>query len=182
MTKHFWGKTTSMRILAANLALLILASCATLTESQCQTDDWFEIGKSDGARGRPLDFIFEHAKACNEFGIAPKAEPWRAGRIEGLKTYCTPRNAYNIGQRGQKLSPVCTGDNLSRLQTANMRGIRWHRVSREIRDVERDIREINAALSELASDDPARVSLVSERSFLRLDILTLRAEQARYRF
>ena len=171
-----------MRIILACLALLIIASCATLTESECQTDDWFEIGKSDGERGRSLDFIFEHAKACNEFGIAPKADPWRAGRIEGLKAYCTPRNAYSVGQRGQKLSPVCTGDNIHRLEAANMRGIRWHRVSREIRDLERDIREINAALSELASDDPARVSLVSERSFLRLDVLTLRAEQVRYRF
>lgn len=171
-----------MRILLTSLALLILASCATLTESECQTDNWFEIGKSDGERGRSLDFIFEHAKACNEFGVAPKAEPWRAGRIEGLKTYCTPRNAYDVGQRGQKLSPVCTGDNLQRLEAANTRGIRWHRISREIRDVERDIREINAVLSDLPSDDPARASLVAERSFLRLDILTLRARQDRYRF
>jgi len=182
MTEDFWGKTLCMRIILSCLALLILAACATLTESECQTDNWFEIGKSDGARGRSLDFIFEHAKACNEFGIAPKAEPWRAGRIEGLKTYCTPRNAYNVGQRGQKLSPVCSGDNLPRLEAANARGIGWHRINREIPDVECDIREINAILSDLPNDDPARAAFVSERSFLRLDILTLRVQQARYRF
>lgn len=171
-----------MRILLAVLALITVASCATLSENECQSGDWFEIGKEDGARGRALDFIVQHAKACNEFGIAPQADPWRAGRVEGLKTYCTPRNAYNIGQRGRKLAPVCTGDNLRRLQALNARGIRWHRITREIRDVERDISSVNSELSELAADDPSRGLLLSERNLLRLDIITLRAERARHRF
>lgn len=170
-----------MKIAFSLLVLLVLASCATLSETECQSGDWFGIGKEDGTRGRAADFILQHAKACNEFGVAPKAGPWRKGRVEGLKLYCTPRNAYKVGSRGQRLSPVCSGD-VSPLEQANFRGRQWHDIGREINSIEREIQDINAELANLAADDPARASLVSERSFLRLDLLGLRAERARYRF
>ena len=54
-------------------ALALLAACATLNEDQCRAGNWYDIGVRDGANGRSLDFILQHAKACNEFGIAPKA-------------------------------------------------------------------------------------------------------------
>lgn len=170
-----------MRYLFLLTAALFLSACATLNEDQCRAGNWFDIGVRDGSNGRSSDFIFEHAKACNEFGIAPRAAPWRKGRIEGLKQYCTVSNAYRIGQRGQHLNPVCTGDNLLRLERANDRGLRWHDIQRRIRDAEREISEINSELASLAVDDPRRSALISQRSFLRLDILTLRAQQARYR-
>ena len=163
------------------LALLALPACATLSETECQTGDWFGIGKSDGAAGRGPDHIFKHAEACNEFGIAPKAGPWREGRAEGLKLYCTPENAYRIGSRGQRLADVCERD-LQSLRAANAKGRKWYDIGREIDRAERDIRDITARLAELPPDDPTRSSLASERSFLRLDILTLRAERSRYRF
>jgi len=162
-------------------ALMALSGCATLSETECQTGDWFGIGKSDGAKGRSAEFILEHAKACNEFGIAPKAAPWRAGRVEGLKLYCTPQNAYKVGARGQRLSNVCAGDTQV-LEDANFRGRKWHEIGREMDEIEDEISDINDRLAELPDDDPARANLVSERSFLRLDLLGLRAERARYRF
>lgn len=171
-----------MRYLFLLTALALLAACATLDENQCRAGNWYDIGLNDGANGRSNDYIFEHAKACNEFGIAPKAAPWRKGRTEGLKQYCTVSNAYRIGQRGQHLNSVCSGENLSRLERANDRGLRWHDIERRIRDAEREISDINARLANMAADDPARTSLISQRSFLRLDILTLRAQQGRYRF
>ena len=170
-----------MRYFFPLAALGLLAACATLDENQCRAGNWFEIGVRDGAKGRSPDFIYKHAKACNAFGIAPIAAPWREGRDVGLMQYCMPRNAYRIGQRGQRLNRVCPGDT-SRLEAANDRGLRYHDVRRRIRDVEREISDINSALASLEVDDPRRTSLISQRSFLRLDILGLRAELARHRF
>jgi hypothetical protein len=171
-----------MRILLSLAALVVLSACATLSEDQCRLDNWYEVGVQDGAKGRPADFILQHAKACNQFGIAPKAGPWREGRTEGLKQYCTASNAYSVGRRGQRLAPVCSGDNLERLQTANERGLQWHDIQRRIRDAESQIASINSDLAELAADAPGRASLISRRSFLRLEILRLRARQARFQY
>ena len=66
------------------------------------------------------------------------------------------------------------------LQAANQTGLRVNRIEQEIREIENDIRAINAEIASLAADDPARGALVSERSFLRLDLLRLRSERARY--
>ena len=57
----------------------------------------------------------------------------------------------------------------------------WYRIGQDIADAERDIRHINHLLAELPADDPRRSSLYSERSFLRLQILNLRARRMRYR-
>ena len=166
-----------MRYLVLLPALALLAACATLNEDQCRAGNWYEIGINDGAKGRSSDFIFQHAKACNEFGIAPKAAPWREGRNEGLKQYCTPTNAYRIGQRGQHLNPVCTGDKLSRLLRANDRGLQWFHIESEIRQTRAEIQTINTELATMAVDDPGRGHLISQRGFLRLRITRLRARQ-----
>ena len=171
-----------MRILLLLTALLGLAACATLSESECRDGNWYQIGRDDGAAGRPLDFIRQHAKACNEFGVAPKAKPWREGRLEGLKQYCTRPNAYDVGTRGRRLSPVCPAEDIESLQAANARGLRWYQIGQEIAEVERDIRAINAEIADLAADDPGRAALFSERSFLRLDVLRLRSRRMRYRY
>ena len=171
-----------MRYFLILTALLVVSSCATLSENECRSGDWYAIGLKDGADGRKPDFILQHAKACNEFGIAPKAKPWREGRTEGLKRYCTVPNAYDVGSRGRRLSPVCPAGNLDALQAANTRGLRWHAIGQEIADVQRDIRAINAELAALPPDDPRRASLYSQLSFLRLDLASLRARRIHYRY
>ena len=171
-----------MKYLFLLLAPFLLAACATLSEDQCRAADWRAIGQSDGANGRKSDFIVQHAKACNKIGIAPVRADWEKGRQEGLKLYCRPRRAYEEGARGKRLSPVCPGDGLARLERANDRGLTWHRIGRDISEAQNEIGRINSALTRLAVDDPSRSALISDRSFLRLEIVTLRAERALYRF
>lgn len=171
-----------MRFLAATLLLVLLAGCATLSENECRSGNWYEIGREDGAEGRKSDFILQHAKACNEFGIQPSGPEWRRGREEGLKLYCTPRSAYRVGQRGRHLSPVCPAAKMAELERANAEGLMYHRIEQEIAEIQRDISQINAEIARLPADDPSRGSLISERGFLRLELLSLRTERARYRY
>lgn len=169
-----------MRILFAIAPLMILSACATLDEGECRRGDWNAVGRADGAAGREPDFIYQHAKACNEFGVRPVRSEWERGRQEGLKLYCTPARAFQDGRRGRILPPVCPAEITPQLQRANERGLRLRQIDLEIREIENDIRRINSELASLPADDPSRSSLASERSFLRLDLISLRAERARY--
>jgi hypothetical protein len=169
-----------MRYLFLVIPLLALAACATLSEDECRGGDWYRIGTSDGAEGRRADFILQHAKACNKFGIRPNQTQWLRGREDGLPFYCTPAKAFDEGRRGQHLSPVCPADKLATLRRANERGLRLNRIEREIAEIEGRIRSLNAAASGLPPGDTARASIAAERSYLRLDLLHLRSERLRY--
>lgn len=169
-----------MRFLLFSASFLILAACATLSENECRAGDWRTIGQKDGANGRTEDFILQHAKACNEFGILPNKTEWLAGRAEGLPLYCTTSNAFREGRRGKHLSPVCPAAQRATLVSANERGLRVNRIEQEMREIENRIRRINSAIASLPPGDPGRSSLASERSFLRLELLTLRTERAQY--
>lgn len=178
--RHGYAMLRPMRYLLLTAPLLLLAACATLSENECRAGNWYAIGQKDGANGRTEDFIFQHAKACNEYGIRPNKTEWLRGREAGLPLYCTPGNAFREGRRGQHLSPVCPAEQSAALIRANERGLRVNRIEQDIREVENRIRSINAEIASLPPGDPERSSLASERSFLRLDLLHLRTERARY--
>lgn len=169
-----------MRYTLLSAPFLVLAACASLSEDQCRDGNWYAIGQKDGAEGRTDDFILQHAKACNDYGIRPNKTEWLRGRKAGLPLYCTPDTAFREGRRGKILSPVCPAEDFAELRRANENGLRLNRIEQEISEIEGDIRDINLALARLPAGDPSRTSLVSERSFLRLDLLSLRAERARY--
>ena len=171
-----------MKYLFLLFAPLLLAACATLSEDQCRAGDWRAIGLNDGSNGRDSDFILQHAKACNKIGIAPVRADWEAGRQEGLTLYCRPRRAYEEGAKGRSLKSVCPIENLARLERANARGLSWHRIGRDISEAQNEIGRINSALSALGPDDPSRSALIADRSSLRLEIITLRAERGLYRY
>lgn len=166
----------------ALLSLLALAACASLSEDTCRAGDWEQIGFEDGARGAGPDQIFRHARACNDYGVAPNRTLWDAGRTEGLKLYCTPEVAYNEGADGDRLRPVCPLESRPPLLTQNERGLTWYRLGRDIDEAERRISRIGSIMRDLAEDDATRASLTAERLLLRLEVSRLRAERRRYRY
>lgn len=174
-------KVPAMRLLLLLIPVtLLLAACASLSEDECRGGNWYDIGVRDGADGRPSDFIFTHAKACADYGVRPDRTAWLRGREEGLRLYCTPERAFQEGRRGRSLAPVCPIEDLAALERANDRGQRLHFIEEEIEDVEREIREITSQIAALPADDPTRASLISQRGWLRMELLRLRAQRARY--
>ncbi len=160
----------------ALFCLLLLGSCATLSEDECRAGDWGAIGFEDGAAGRDASFIGRHREACATFGVAPDLNAWLAGRQSGLRQYCTPANAYAIGQRGGSVNPVCPVAAAQAMGPAFQQGQLWYTLGLEISDIDREIDDARAALADL---DPAKENAdVLERS-LRTAIL--RAEDERNR-
>jgi hypothetical protein len=94
----------------ALVGAITVASCATLNENECRTVDWRELGRTDGSHGYAASRLGEHQEACGEYHIQPDPAAYRAGRDEGLRTYCVPDNAIASGRRGDAYNAVCPGE------------------------------------------------------------------------
>lgn len=174
--------------LAPLAALLLGASCATLSEDQCRAGNWRAIGVSDGMAGRSEIFVSNHAEACAELGIAPDLAAWAVGRDEGLRAYCTPDRAYSAGQRGQRLNPVCGGFDQRALREANWAGLRYHEVDRDMDQVRGQIRSAENRIDALRDGDTTKGERAEIRRLRRdidrwhRDLWRLQDEQRRYAY
>lgn len=113
---------------------VILTSCGFSAE-KCVQADWHAIGRADGERGASDERLQKHIKSCAEHDVDIDQNLWRAGQVEGLKTYCTPQSAYRLGRDGRNLNTICPEANMSELRAANEKGRRYHDISREIDDL-----------------------------------------------
>lgn len=76
--------------------LTIASGCATqrlITATPCQGLDWFEIGRRDGAVGKPVDALKEHVDECAA-GEPPNADLYLNGRNVGIVDFCTTGPAH----------------------------------------------------------------------------------------
>jgi len=86
---------------------LAVAACATLSQEECLQGDWRAIGYIDGADGRAMSRIEDHAKACQKAGVAPDMSLYALGRDEGLMRYCTEASGFRVGREGHSYADVC---------------------------------------------------------------------------
>lgn len=97
-----------MRAFAVSLAVVLgAAGCATLNEEQCRVGDWRGVGLNDGAEGRPMGRIEDHAKACAKYGALPDPRAYENGREQGLRAFCTPVRGFREGREGDTYHDVC---------------------------------------------------------------------------
>jgi hypothetical protein len=169
-----------MRAVLPALALLALASCASLTEEECRAGDWFQIGVADGAEGRGTDRIEAHRRACADAGVTPDTEAWLKGRERGLRLYCVPRKAYEVGRQGRSVAEGCTAAERARMAPAHEWGRQYWRLELQADDLRGEIREIGRELASLPPDSPRRAALVARRSLLVSRLGTVELQQRRY--
>lgn len=169
-----------MRAVLPLLALLALGSCASLTEEECRAGDWFQIGIADGAEGRGTDRIEAHRRACADVGVTPDTEAWLRGRERGLRLYCVPRKAYEVGRQGRAIAEGCTPAERARMAPAFEWGRQYWRLELQADDLRGEIREIGRELASLPPDSPRRGALIARRSLLISRLGTVELQQRRY--
>ncbi|MDZ7852274.1 MAG: DUF2799 domain-containing protein [Halomonas sp.] len=174
---------TSFLILLA----LILSGCASLSEGECRTASWQEIGRIDGSQGQPRARLFEHAKACADFGIRPDAEAYYRGREWGLFDYCTPANAYREGRRGATYQGVCPALLEGNFLESYRQGLVIHEAESAVEEVERRIQRVEHRLDdeEVANDKRQALhrelrSLYRDYRFRQQELLYLERYHGRY--
>lgn len=109
------------KLLLFILALGMFAGCATATKTAelaaerarklvsatpCVGIDWFEIGRRDGALGKPASALQQHYREC-ENGVLPDPELYDSGRNAGLVDFCTAQSGFEIGRSGTPYMAVC---------------------------------------------------------------------------
>ena len=87
---------------------LALSSCATLSETECTSGNWEQIGYQDGKAGRDSDYILNHESACIEYGININRMDYEDGRQRGLALYCNANNGYQRGSDGNAPNSTCS--------------------------------------------------------------------------
>ena len=94
------------------LAILVLAclsyGCATLSEEECRTVDWYDLGFADGQSGYKSR-ANSHSENCGKYGVRPDLNQYREGYQSGLDVYCTYENGVRIGQMAGVYQNVCVG-------------------------------------------------------------------------
>ena len=93
------------------LGLFGLAGCATMSVEErtafCANTDWYRYGVNDGTLGIPSNDRGRTIGECAELGQPIDVAAYQAGRAEGLRTYCTVENGYDVGYSGRRYQRVC---------------------------------------------------------------------------
>lgn len=151
------------------LGAMTLNGCATLSEGQCRTVDWYELGNQDGGNGMARTRLNRHQKACAEYGIRPRSDAYYSGRKAGLKRYCTARNGFREGRAGHAYRGVCPGH----LENDFLDG---YRMGEAIHSVDTEMDRVKSAMARkkhrLQQDDISR----RQRLLLRQELHSLDQE------
>jgi len=181
---------------------LLLTGCsATMTKDECRAVDWRTVGYEDGVAGYSGERIGEHRKACAEYGVTPDLDAYRAGRAEGLREYCQPRNGYRAGVNGAVYHDSCPADLAPAFAEAYDSGRELYVRTRRVTDAESEIahrrreivrledsvtRKAFVLVSETATAEERAQALVDTKQAaermgrLKSEIANLEKDRARY--
>jgi hypothetical protein len=158
--------------LTAALIAAIVSGCASLDRSECLNANWYAIGLEDGARGRPLERLGDHRRACAEHRVAPEAERYLAGRDEGLKSFCTYERGFAHGRSGQTYAGGCPAAMAASFQSGYQLGRELHDLHRRLSEVHSQIARSKTLLKDGIPNPRLRASEVE-----RLEDLTRESAQ-----
>jgi hypothetical protein len=170
-------------VLVATASTILLAGCASMSENECLYADWQAIGFEDGAVGMPSSAVTSRRQACAKAGVTPDMAAYLAGRDQGLTEYCTPGNAFRVGENGAGYAGVCARHNEASFLDQYRAGARLYLLRDKLRSAEFALRQANEDLSSvqhgitLASAALVRPDLtVSERIAYVVDLKRLAEE------
>src|SRR5699024_5332942 len=107
---HAYRAAATVALISLAPVVLLLPGCATLSEGECLTADWYQIGQQDGRHGFQRARFHKHQKACAEHGVRPDENAYYAGRLAGLESYCAPSSGFRRGRDGDRYTGVCPPD------------------------------------------------------------------------
>jgi hypothetical protein len=145
-----------------------------MDQDECRNADWYAVGLEDGARGRALERLGDHRRACAKHNVTPDAARYIAGRNEGLKSFCTYERGYSEGRAGRAYGAGCPQD--SGFLPGYHRGRELYDLTRRLDEVNKDIARTKNALKEGIPNPRTRAAEVE-----RLEALTREAGQLELR-
>ena len=172
-----------MRTAFSLLLLVLAAGCATLDKDECRAADWYAIGLEDGARGRAMERLGDHRRACAKHNVTPNAERYLAGRSDGLKSFCTAERGFAEGRAGHAYAAGCPEPFAGRFLSAYQHGRELYELHRKLDAVEADIARSRKTLTDGIPNPRSRAIEVERLETLTRDAreLELRIQEAERR-
>jgi hypothetical protein len=136
--------------------VLLLSGCQAMSEKECRTADWREVGVSDGRAGFRLERLERRAEACSKVQVIPDREQYLAGREQGLRSYCTPLNGFRLGKQGSSISDVCPEGSSAEFERAYLDGRRIYDAHERVEHLQEEQSEVQARLSKVKSEKDRR--------------------------
>jgi len=96
--------------LTPGVFLMVLFGCSTMSKEECITANWKLIGENDARAGKTKLHFSNYQKKCQESGVSINNKKYFSGYAEGLKTYCTYENGYEVGASGENYSKICPSE------------------------------------------------------------------------
>lgn len=137
---------------------LILAGCESLSPAQCATANWRQMGVQDGARGR-TDRAASYYESCTKAGLRIDVLSYRAGRLEGLQSYCQPGNAINEGLAGRTYAGVCPLPLDQTFRIFHEAAYRQQDAHKNVARLQQEQQSMQAELRDSKSSDDRRATL-----------------------
>lgn len=124
------------------MGVLLLSSCASMSEVDCYYSDWYAKGLADGANGSTMERFNRYVKDCARHGVTPDRTDYTDGRQKGLESYCTESHGYAMGSNGRYYNFVCPPSLEPDFLSGYDPGKRLH-------DAENGIESINSSIASL---------------------------------
>lgn len=124
------------------------AGCArTITKSDCETADYYELGLKDGKSGESTERLQEYRSSCAGHGVAIQEDRYNYGRRVGLTEYCDESRGKKDAKKGEATS-VCTAEKVPPYMTGFMSEID------EVREEKmKELEKIQASKQELQEEE-----------------------------
>ncbi|MBY5931970.1 DUF2799 domain-containing protein [Tateyamaria omphalii] len=148
-----------LRVLLLPSLIVTLTSCAEITDLHCANINWYNFGYQTGLDGKPSSVITSEAGICRASAAAPREDLALQGYRAGLENYCTPTNAFRIGQRGGALSSFCAPEKLSLMRQPHQNGLQDRRLSRQIRELETERDRLRDQRDRIDIDEDRRAEI-----------------------
>ena len=165
-----------MRTASSFFLLLLVCGCASLGKDECLHADWYAIGLEDGARGRAVERLGDHRRACAKHNVAPDTGRYVAGRNEGLKSFCTYERGFSEGRSGHAYAAACPQSQAGNFLAGYQRGRELHDLNRRLDELEKEIARTKTALKDGIPNPRTRATEID-----RLEALTRESQQLELR-
>jgi len=146
----------SAAILSA--AVIGLSGCASISEGECVSGSWSDIGYKDGVKGKARDKLGDYAKTCAKYGVQPNSAVYMTAFESGLVKYCTYEQGFELGENGSSYNQVCSGNNATGFSQGYDEGRAAYEIYREHKSL-------------ISSYDDTLEALVNVRARLAGDIV-----------
>ena len=80
------ARRTAARISAA-LACALFAGCMHMSESECRSADWYQVGYRDGDNFGLRPQVDQYAYLCQAYGVQAPEPTYMAGWVDGHREF-----------------------------------------------------------------------------------------------